>query len=363
MRPTPPGTIPAQQTVTSPLDPHGIRIADLNADGLNDIGVAAWTGSVFSVFPQNQAGGLAQRTDYNAGNGACVDLATADFNRDGRTDVVTTSWTENVTSLFYQNSKAMFEPRITYPVGAAYAMIASGDLNSDGLKDFVAAGHAMYTGTNITLFMGNSSGGFDGPINITAGRVPTGVAVGDLNCDGLDDIAVTNQNDNNVLIFYQNGNGTLRSPVTRDTGQSPIGVVIADLNSDGRNDLAVVGGSSNTISVFIQDQQSGLPNAAASYSTGSRPYLLAAGDVDSDGLTDLVVSNLGAANIGVFTQKADGTLNQQTTYSTGGNSQPTGVAIGDINGDGKNDIVVANEQVNNIGLFWQTFTSRMNGSY
>jgi 6-phosphogluconolactonase (cycloisomerase 2 family) len=363
MRATPPGTIPGQQTVVSPNDPHGLRIGDLNSDGLNDIALAAWSGSVLSVYPQNQAGGLGQRTDYNAGNGACVDLDLADFNRDGLTDVVTTAWTEYLISLFYQNQNGALNSRITCPVGTAAAMVAAGDLNSDGMKDFVVAAHGAFAGTNMCVFLGNASGGFDGPFNYTPGRVPTGIAVGDLDSDGLDDIAVSNQYDNNVAIYYQNRDGTLQSPVYRDTGRYPIGVVIADISSDGRNDLAVVGGSANSISVFIQDRQGGLPGAAVSYSTGNGPYLLAAGDVDSDGRNDLVVSNLNAASIGVFTQKPDGTLNQQTTYNTGGGSRPAGVAVGDINGDGRNDIVSANEVSNNLGLFHQKHSSAMNGTY
>ena len=363
MRYTPPGTLPAQVTVISPTDPHGVRIADLNADGLKDLGVAAWTGNVFAVYLQDGIGGLAQRTEYNAGSGSCVDLDIADLNGDGRNDAVTTSWTENLVSLFYQNAKGTFGQRVTYPVGTGCAMIAAGDLNSDGLKDFAAAALGAFSGTNICVFLGNSSGGFDGPFNYTPGSVPTGIAVGDLDSDGLDDIAVTNQYDNNVAIFYQKYDGTLQGPETRAVGRYPIGVAIADLSSDGKNDLAVVSGSANTLSVFIQDAQGTLPNAPTTYSTGTGPYLIAAGDIDSDGRTDLVVSNLNGANIGVFTQKADGTLNQQATYSTGANSQPTGVAIGDINGDGKDDIVVANEFVNNIGLFWQKFTSSINGTY
>ena len=365
MRPTPPGTLPAQQTVISPTDPHGIRIADLNSDGLLDIGVASWTGNVLSVYAQNQAGGLAPRADYSAGTGACVDLVAADFNADGRIDAVTTSWTENVTSLFYQNDKGTMDPRITYPVGTACAMVGSGDLNSDGLQDFVTADHGLFRGTNISVYLGNASGGFDGPVNYSSGKVPTGISVGDLNSDGLDDIAVTNQFDNATAIVYQNQNGTFDAPLklSLGAGSYPVGVVIADLNSDGRNDLAVVDGGTSTISVFLQDGSGKMTTPATTYSTGNSPYLIAAGDVDSDGRTDLVVSNINGATVGVFTQKADGTLNSQTAYSTGGNSQPTGVAIGDINGDGHNDIAVANEVSNNIGLFRQKFTSSMNGSY
>ncbi|CAF1006875.1 unnamed protein product [Adineta steineri] len=86
-------------------------------------------------------------------------------------------------------------------------------------------------------------------------------------------------------------------------------------------------------------------------SSGSIPSGVAVGDFNGDGKIDIVTTNYLANNIGIFLNHGDGTFATQVPYDTGSGSTPPHVALGDFNGDGKIDIVTANFGTVNIGIF------------
>jgi hypothetical protein len=90
----------------------------------------------------------------------------------------------------------------------------------------------------------------------------------------------------------------------------------------------------------------------AIYSTGSSssPYSIAVGDFNSDTQLDIVVANSDSDNVGIFLGYGNGCFANQTTYSTGLGSYPHSAAVGDFNSDTIPDIVVANYQMNNLGV-------------
>jgi len=368
LRPTAPGTMPAVVTTNSGTSPHSVDTGQLNGDGMTDFGVALWNGNQFSVFTQNKNGLMNAAVGYQASTG-CVDVEFGDFNLDGRTDAVTTSWYDDEVSVFMANTQGTFDTRVAYPLGVAAAMVATGDFNSDGLIDFVTANHGAFISTekNISVFYNNaSSGGFDGPINYSCGAVPTGIAAGDINNDGRTDLVVSNQNDDNLGMYYQNVSGVLDPMIVLSAGNAPIGVAVGDVSSDGVNDIVTVHGGGNTLGVYLGNADGTMATSAVIYSTGTSPYLVTTGDVNSDGRTDVIVSNMnsnGMGSVGVFTQKTDGTLNAQVAYNTGQGSGPAGVAVGDLNTDGKNDIVECNDITNSMGIFRQVFNAELTGNY
>ena len=82
-----------------------------------------------------------------------------------------------------------------------------------------------------------------------------------------------------------------------------------------------------------------------------QPQSVAVGDLDNDHQTDIVVANTDIDNIGVFISRGEGVFKEQKTYSTGRNSHPYSVAVGDFNNDNYLDIAVANHAINSIGIF------------
>jgi large repetitive protein len=144
-------------------------------------------------------------------------------------------------------------------------------------------------------------------------------------------------------------------------GNFPYSVATADLNGDGLPDMVVTNSDDNTISVLMNTTVPGATTASYSaktdFSTGFNPYSVAIGDLNGDGKPDIAVANRFSGTVSVL-------LNTTTTGSLtptftdnmefNANSFTISVSIADINGDGKKDLVVANFSSNNVSVYLNT---------
>jgi len=250
----------------------------------------------------------------------------------------------------------MFLAQTTYSTGGGGsnpASVAVVDVNSDNKPDIVVSN---YGSNNVGVFLNAGSGTFLAQTTYStgAGSSPRAVAVADVNSDNKPDIVVAGYNSNNVDVFLNAGNGTFLTQTTYSTGagSNPRGVAVVDVNSDNKPDIVVADYTSNNVGVFL-NAGSGTFLAQTTYSTGagSNPYPVAVVDVNSDNKPDIVVATYTSNNIGVFLNAGSGTFLAQTTYSTGAGSNPLSVAVVDVNGDNKPDIVVADYGSGNVGVF------------
>src|SRR5207244_7202789 len=163
-----------------------------------------------------------------------------------------------------------------------------------------------------------------------------------------------NGNNGAIYVFYQNATtrGTFLAPVTFPAGAQPQAVRIADVNGDGLPDIVVANvgpGADGTgaagVSVLLQDAANpGSCLAPVTYASQARAIDVAVGDLNGDGKPDLVVANLGPAptgSVSVLLQDAaqPGVFLSATSYA--GSGEPLAVTIADLNGDGHPDIAVA----------------------
>ncbi|CAF1488730.1 unnamed protein product, partial [Adineta steineri] len=287
-------------------------------------------------------------------------VAVGDFNGDGKIDIVTGNTGTNNIGVFLNTGTGTFAPQVPYSTGASSAPrnVAVGDFNGDGKLDIVCANYGT---NNIGVFLNTGTGTFlaQAIYPASASSEPSSVAVGDFNGDGKIDIVCGNFGTSTISIFLNTGTGTFATQVTYTTGSAstPHDVAVGDFNADGKLDIVTANYGTNNIAILLNTGTGTFPTQVF-YTTGcaSVPYSVAVGDFNGDGKIDIVTANEGTSNIAILVNNGDGTFVAQATYTTGAGSTPYGVAVGDFYPDGKIDIVTANEGANNIGIFLNTGT-------
>jgi len=188
-------------------------------------------------------------------------------------------------------------------------------------------------------------------MSLAAGQNPSDIATGDFNGDGRPDLAVVGQFDSTVSIYLAKVDGTFQPRVDYTVGTFPRNILAADLNGDGNLDLAITGGQpADTVTVLL-GKGDGTFQVAGSFATGHSPGRAAAGDLNGDGKMDLVIPNASDASVSVLLGNGDGTFQLHVDYaSTSQPGSPTVAAIADLNGDGKPDLIVANNVLDTLGI-------------
>jgi len=192
----------------------------------------------------------------------------------------------------------------------------------------------------------------------SGGLLAAGVVAADTNGDGTPDLVVlngcidSNCTRGSVGVLIGNGDGTYKAAVTYDTGAGQAtSIATGDVNGDGKLDLIVTSSltaSNGTINVLLGNGDGTFQGQVSYTSGGDNPSALAVADVNGDGKLDVVVANqCGLGNsagcgwpgtIGVLLGNGDGTFQAAQTYSTG-LCAPDSVVVADLNGDGKVDVL------------------------
>jgi hypothetical protein len=235
------------------------------------------------------------------------------------------------------SSGPSFERARAYATGHAAAAVAVGDLTGDAKPDLVSANPRTHT---VSVLINKSNGSFRAKREFGTGRGPGSVAIGDLNADGSRDVATANEDANTVSVLLNNGDGSLRPKRDYATGRGTRSVAIADVNGDDKPDLVTAkNGDANGISVLLNTGD-GTFQAKRDFGPGLLPLDLAVGDLNGDSKADLATVNendVDGIGLTVFLNAGDGTFPAKHEYATF--FEPSSIEIGDVNGDGKADLV------------------------
>jgi hypothetical protein len=296
-------------------------------------------------------------------------VAVGEWTGNGRTDVVlSTSFDSDPVSdqqihLFAQDGGILTQVgrRAT---GTMPLALDTGDLNRDGLDDLV-----VVNGDDDTLgiFIQSVSGIFDGMLTIEAGIAPDAVVVGDFNTDLYDDVAVVHAVSQTVAIYFQQPDDSFSPPTFLPISSSGFNDLdVGDLNHDGRDDLVLLRGAGCTtdhVVIFYQESGSlGSPVYLTAETGGFQAHGLAVGDVTGDGRHDVVITaggNTPNAFLNIFPQQPDGTLTTTPTVYPAYHL-PGAVEIGDVNHDGRNDVMVVHDAWLSLSTYLQSITGTLN---
>jgi hypothetical protein len=333
--------------------PESVVAADVNLDGNPDLVVASAGGdpvpSSVSVLLGNGDGTFQPPISYDFGPIGTVSLAVADVNLDGKPDLVVAS-AQGPLGVLLGNGDGTFQPVIISSFGGNAMAIA--DINRDGKPDLV-----VVSDTVVGVLLGNGDGTFQGPAFYdSGGGFADGIAIADVNRDGKADLVVTNGDSRDIGVLLGNGDGTFQPTVTYDSGGDfgPCSPVIADVNGDGKLDLVIANSGSITVSVLLGNGD-GTFQTAMTNPVANGPQSIAIADLNGDGVPDVLVSNSHTVGGGVYVLlgNGDGTFQGPMFFDSGGEF-PDGVAITDVNHDGKPDVFVVNRStpngVPNVGV-------------
>lgn len=237
--------------------------------------------------------------------------------------------------------------------GNALAGVALGDVNGDGRLDVVAAN---YGANGVAVLLGQAGGGFAtlSPLYSTgAGSVPNSIALADVNGDGRLDAVTANQRTYSAGVLLGQATGGFAAVSTHSAGPTtmPVTLALGDVNGDGRPDIVTANSFADEVGVLLGQASGGfVPVSAYATGAGSQPASVALGDVNGDGRLDIVTANINNNAAGVLLGQAGGTFAPITTYPSGANSNPNDVVLGDVNGDGRLDIVIANSRTASAGM-------------
>jgi len=229
---------------------------------------------------------------------------------------------------------------VTTPEGSGPSSIAAGDFNRDGNTDFVVA-HSFAGAKKLVIYFGVGDGTFQSPTYIDVNGSVSFVATGDLNNDGIIDIAAVNEDSQAVTVLIGNGDGTFASPMdfSPGAGANPRALVIADFNLDGTNDIATVNTGNNSVTI-MKGEFSEIFTPIFSYAVGNNPWYIISADFNGDGKADLAVANRNDNTVSILLGYGDGSFADAITVSAGAGSDPVSLAAVDYNKDGYLDLLV-----------------------
>ncbi len=336
---------------------YPVAIADMNGDGRQDIVVGSEKNKTVSILYGKKGGGFTRPHDYSAGSDPFW-ISIADFNHDHHPDIAVASYSKPGKVVVLLAKSGGGYKAHSYQSGGYPQAMAVGDFNRDGNKDLAVVDEGS---DQFSILLGRHDGTFHNAANDPTGTSPVGIVAHDFNGDGKEDLAIlhTTGTASRVDVFNGHGDGTFKKKGSFDAGAITPEGMTAGRFSGGKNlDLAVPDCGQSPDNVYVLDAtKSGgfshphpFPDAA-----GSCPYMSAVGDLNGDGRPDLVTAIYTGphdGDISVLYGKGSGKLSAPHLFNATSGNQNYSIAIGRLNGDKLPDLVVPDYQKPRVAVLY-----------
>jgi hypothetical protein len=365
-------------------DLQQVSLTDIDGDGNLDIVLGTSTGGIYSaggvdnpflyqVLMGRGDGTFVDSVVYNNGNGeftgAGPQIATADFNGDGKLDALVFtpanggSVLASSLAVLPGDGTGKLGTPLTSPVAITPTMLTTASINGDGKADVVLGGLIPNGSAEVAVLINQGNGTFAAEQDYPLPSPVVSLVTGDFNGDGITDIAVGvnpgagNTGPSGVYALLGQANGTFSAPVKIDASLNPTGLTAGDINGDGKADLIVADQGAyspqvnGALHVYLGNANGTFTTAAAPTTSATNYSVAALGDLNGDGKLDLIVAGAvagagtGSGPLNVFTLlgNGDGTFQAPVaSVPAGQDGAVTAIALGDFNKDGHLDVAIGN---------------------
>lgn len=332
--------------------------ADFDGDGAVDLVVA--DGGIGEVLVlAGDGGGLFTPVDSAATSRPCRDMVVDDFNGDHLPDVVATHFTGGTISVLAGNGDGTLGLPAIDTVGSNPGAIVSGDWNGDGIADLA---FTLSLPPSIAIYAGNGAGGTGDGTFVPAGSygavgAPRDLALGDFNTDGIADLALASRTVDSVTVFLGGGvagvgDGTFVEGARQGCGVDPASIAAGDLNGDGILDLATADEGGETVSILAGNGVAGVgdgtfaPPIFLGVPGDARHVTIA--DADGDLIPDLLVSLGGRGALAVLPGLGGGAFGDAILFAAGRKAILS--VTGDFDESGMPDIAVIGQTTQRVRI-------------
>ena len=322
------------------LSPRSIAVADLDGDGHRDVVVANSGDDTVQLFFGTATGQLRPSTQPIPAGNEPSDVDVIDLDQDQDGDLVVANHETSVVTLLLNDGQGRFAPAPASPLESNARPhihgLATGDFDSDGWNDIAVES----ADTREVRVLRGGAAGFSKSVGIVVGTMPYyRLGAADLTGDGNVEILVPGHGNNSVLIVGQ-GREVLADRTTSLSAQ-PWMVVGDDVNGDHRTDIVVV--LTDGVSVLLAGSE-GFEEAPGSPFFVARATEVATGDLDGDGLADIVIGPWEGSEV---TLLRGGTFRQESVRTC---ERPTGLAVADLDGDRRGELLIACATLNRLAV-------------
>ena len=254
--------------------------------------------------------------------------------------------TNSTAITFHFNDAGGFASSMNVDVGGAVLAMASGDLNHDGLDDV-----AFITATTANGLLQTASM-WDRHMETVIGGAPRSIAIANFDGTGLDDLLVPIPSGELVQLVRAAGTVYLRGPAIPTTNAMAVAAIAADVNGDLAPDVLAAFDNLNGIGVYLADG----PNftEGSPIATGTKPIAIVVGRLGDRQVLDIVVVDEGSDDVAILRNDGNGAFTVDPPVAVG--NSPRALVLADLDADGTTDIIVANNKTNSFSVLRGTAT-------